>query len=81
MALIGAVSSRSVDVRPTSSRPRRASSPPIRDPNPTVVTSLSMAALAVAAAIFLIVELNTPFNGLLQMPTAPARAVVAALGK
>jgi hypothetical protein len=51
------------------------------DPNPTVVTSLSMAALAVAAAIFLIVELNTPFDGLLQVPTAPARAVVAALGK
>lgn len=51
------------------------------DPNPTVVTSLGVAALAVAAAIFLIVELNTPFSGLLQISSAPARAVAATLGR
>jgi hypothetical protein len=48
-------------------------------PNPTVVVALGGAALAVASAVFLIVELNSPFGGLLQLSSAPAHAVLAAL--
>jgi hypothetical protein len=48
-------------------------------PNPTVVVALGGSALAVAAAVFLIVELNSPFGGLLQLPSAPAHAVLGAL--
>ena len=48
-------------------------------PNPTVVVALGAAALAVAAAVFLIVELNSPFDGLLQLPSTPAHAVLGAL--
>jgi len=50
-------------------------------PNPTVIVALSIAALAVGCAIFLIVELNSPFTGLIKMPSAPAHAVLAILGK
>ena len=49
--------------------------------NPTVITSLLVAALTVATFIFVIVELHTPFSGLLQVPTAPAHALVATLVK
>jgi hypothetical protein len=48
-------------------------------PNPTVIVALGVAALAVASAVFLIVELNSPFGGLLQLSSAPAHAVLAAL--
>jgi hypothetical protein len=48
-------------------------------PNPTVVVALGGSALAVAGAVFLIVELNTPFSGLLQLSSAPAHAVLGAL--
>ena len=48
-------------------------------PNPTVVVALGASALAVAAAVFLIVELNSPFGGLLQISSAPAHAALAAL--
>jgi hypothetical protein len=50
-------------------------------PNHTVIGALSVSALAVAGAVFLIVELNTPFSGLLQLPSAPARAALVTLGK
>jgi len=50
-------------------------------PNPTVVGALCASALAVAGAVFLIVELNTPFTGLLQLPSEPARAVLGTLAK
>ncbi|MGD9650974.1 MAG: hypothetical protein AB7I96_08675 [Candidatus Dadabacteria bacterium] len=39
--------------------------------NATVVTTLAVAALSVALALFLIMELNTPFMGYLRMPDAP----------
>jgi hypothetical protein len=48
-------------------------------PNPTVVVALGGSALAVAGAVFLIVELNTPFSGLLQLSSAPAHAVLGVL--
>jgi hypothetical protein len=50
-------------------------------PNPTVIVALSISALAVAGAIFLILELNSPFTGLIQVSSAPAHAVLALLGK
>ena len=39
--------------------------------NGTVVMSLMLAALSVSGAIFLLLELNTPFNGLMQISDAP----------
>ena len=50
-------------------------------PNPTVVFALAVAAVAVSGALFLIVELNTPFSGLLQLSSDPAHATYEALGK
>src|SRR5262249_50256563 len=50
-------------------------------PNPTVVFALAVAAVAVSGALFLIVELNTPFGGLLQLSSDPAHATYEALGK
>jgi Protein of unknown function (DUF4239) len=48
-------------------------------PNPTVLVALGVAALAVASAVFLIVELNSPFGGILQLASDPAHAVLRAL--
>jgi Protein of unknown function (DUF4239) len=50
-------------------------------PNMTVVFSFAIAALAVAAAIFLIVDLGDPFTGFLNMSSAPAHATLSQLGK
>ena len=50
-------------------------------PNMTVLASFVIAALAVAAAMFLIVDLGDPFNGFLTISSAPAHATIDALGK
>ena len=50
-------------------------------PNGTVLAAITAAALAIAAAIFLIVELNSPFEGLLQLSSAPAHKLLDALGR
>ena len=49
--------------------------------NGTVVTAFMLAALSVAGAIFLILELNTPFNGLMQISDAPFVSALAHLGQ
>jgi Protein of unknown function (DUF4239) len=49
--------------------------------NGTVVAALMLAALSVAGAIFLILELNTPFNGLMQISDAPFVSALAHLGQ
>jgi hypothetical protein len=49
--------------------------------NSTVIIALSISALAVAAAILLILELNNPFAGLIHVSSAPAHALFAVLGK
>ena len=49
--------------------------------NSTVIMALSVSALAVAAAILLILELNNPFAGLIHVSSAPAHALLAVLGK
>ena len=49
--------------------------------NPTVVVVLFLCALSVSGAIFLILELYSPFEGLLQISSAPIRDAVEQLGK
>lgn len=48
--------------------------------NLTVIAALLIAALANAAAVFLMYELNSPFGGLLQISSAPLRTALAPLG-
>jgi hypothetical protein len=50
-------------------------------PNPTVVITLLICALAVSAAIFLILELDRPFSGMIQVSSAPLHAALDVLGK
>jgi nitric oxide reductase large subunit len=47
----------------------------------TVVGSFLVAALAVAAAVFLILELNTPLSGLIMISGDPLRFALAHLGQ
>jgi hypothetical protein len=49
--------------------------------NATVIIALSISALSVAAAILLTKELNSPFARLIHVSSAPAHALLAALGK
>ena len=49
--------------------------------NTTVLTTLLVCVLSVAGAIFLILELDQPFAGLVQVPSAPLRNALAHLGQ
>lgn len=49
--------------------------------NATVMVTLLVSAMSVAGAIFLILELNQPFSGLMQISDAPLRTTLAVLGK
>ncbi len=49
--------------------------------NATVVTTLFVCALSVSGAIFLILELDQPFQGLFQLSDAPVRSALANLGR
>jgi hypothetical protein len=49
--------------------------------NPTVMVTLFLCALSVAGAILLVLELYTPFEGLIQISSAPLRNALAQLGK
>ena len=51
------------------------------EPNATAYVSLFLCALAASVAVFLILELNSPFSGLFQFSSAPARALLAQLGR
>ena len=42
--------------------------------NATVIAALFVAALSVSGAIFLILEMYTPFGGLIEISSAPLRA-------
>jgi hypothetical protein len=48
--------------------------------NATTVTSLFAAGLSVSGAIFLILEMYTPYGGLIQISSAPLRSALAHLG-
>jgi hypothetical protein len=50
-------------------------------PNATVRIALFVCALSVSAAIFLILEMDRPFSGLIRIPDAPLREVVSRIGK
>jgi len=49
--------------------------------NATVVTVLVVAALSVAGSIFLILEMNQPFTGLVKISSAPLRFALTHLGQ
>jgi len=49
--------------------------------NTTVIAAVSIADLSVAVAIFLILDLNSPFTGLIRVSSAPAHAVLEVLAK
>ena len=49
--------------------------------NATVVTALLISALSVSGAIFLILELDQPFTGVIQISSAPLRSAFAHLGE
>jgi len=49
--------------------------------NLTVTISLLVGALSIAAAIFLLLELNSPFSGLLRISDAPIQYALAHIGQ
>jgi len=49
--------------------------------NATVIVALFLGALSVGGAVLLIMELYAPFEGWIQIPSAPLRAALAQLGK
>src|SRR5262245_60360466 len=48
--------------------------------NGTVVSSLFVSALSVSGAIFLILEMYSPYTGVIQISRAPRRSAMAQLG-
>jgi hypothetical protein len=50
-------------------------------PNGSVIAALLVCALSVAAAIYLIVEMDQPYGGLIQISSAPLRTVLNQLGQ
>jgi hypothetical protein len=51
------------------------------EPNHTVYATLFLCALATAVAVFMILELNNPFAGLIQLSSGAAHATIAELGR
>ena len=49
-------------------------------PNATVIVAVMLAALSVSGAIFLILELDLPFDGVIQISPAPMRNALIHLG-
>jgi hypothetical protein len=49
--------------------------------NATVIAMLFVCALSVSGAIFLILELDQPFEGLMQISSAPMRDALSRLGE
>jgi hypothetical protein len=49
--------------------------------NATVVAALFFAAISVAAAVFLILELDGPFDGVIKVSSAPMEFVMSQLGR
>jgi hypothetical protein len=50
-------------------------------PNSTVVVALALGAMAVSSAIFLILEMYTPFRGVLRISPAPILDALSQLGR
>jgi hypothetical protein len=49
--------------------------------NATVIAVLLVCALSVAASVFLIMEMDTPFDGMMKISSAPMRFTLAHLGQ
>jgi hypothetical protein len=49
--------------------------------NPLVTVALLLAALSVAGSIYLILEMDQPYSGLIKISSAPVKAALAQLGK
>ena len=49
--------------------------------NATVIAILCLSALSVSGALFLILELDQPFQGLIQIPSTSLRNALAQLGR
>ncbi|MGE5201057.1 MAG: hypothetical protein ACM3O6_03230 [Acidobacteriota bacterium] len=49
--------------------------------NPTVVTVLFVGATLIASAVFLILELNHPYEGMIQIPSTVMRDALAQMGR
>jgi hypothetical protein len=49
--------------------------------NATVLVALFVGALSVAGAIFLILEMNRPYSGLMKISSAPIRSALAAISQ
>ncbi len=49
--------------------------------NATVFSALLACALAVSSAVFLILELDRPFEGMIQVSSAPLRTALEQLGR
>jgi hypothetical protein len=49
--------------------------------NPTVIATLLVCAMSVAGAMFLIVDLDQPFDGLIQISSTPLRNALSQLGQ
>jgi hypothetical protein len=49
--------------------------------NATVSTVLVVCALSVAASVFLILEMDQPFDGMMKVSSAPLRYTLEHLGK
>jgi len=50
-------------------------------PNATVIATLLVCAVSVSGAILLILQLDRPFEGLIQIPSTPLRTALAHLGQ
>jgi hypothetical protein len=50
-------------------------------PNATVIATLLVCAVSVSGAIFLILQLDRPFEGLIQIPSTPLQTALAHLGR
>jgi len=50
-------------------------------PNSTVIMTLVICALAVSAAVFIIMEMYSPFSGVLKISSAPIREALSQIGR
>lgn len=48
--------------------------------NATVISSLLVSAVSVSGAVFLVLEMYSPYTGVIQVSSAPLRAAIALLG-
>ncbi len=49
--------------------------------NPTVIVALALCALAVSGAVFITLEMYTPFEGIVRLSSAPVREALLHLGR